>query len=579
MNRLSQVNYQLALRDFHRARQQAVMQQLLARFRREDPGLLPFREIEQQLHPTGETIEHGTQEIPLNKIVGSVARYKDFTRSFLPKRDADQERWAGLRAAMDDMVGIPPIELYQVGDAYFVQDGNHRVSIARRLNSKTITAYVIEIKTRVPFSSDDNPNEIICKAHYADFLEQTNLDVLRPDADLMMTFCGQYQDLLDQIETGYDATERDNDLPGSTDSRDQAVVDWYDQNYLPIIHIIRELGILYRFPERTEADIYVLLSERRDELEQELGWHVEMGTGVSELIVAPKEPRGLFKQVKQLIAPKQANEPEPGLWRQQQLARRRYHHLFKYILVALDGTEENWQTFENYLKFNFDEDHFLGLHVVPDKTGLDSDNIRLMQARFIRAIERAGMEGEFAVEVGGNPVQVINKRAAWVDLVIVRGNRTPGSQPLASISPEHKLLVQKCPRPIQVTPDGSQSDYSRAILAYDGSPKADEALFIATYLASRWQKSLTVVTVETPYTTEAAMQRAKRYLTEHGLMDVNYVLRKGPIAEMVLETAEANNCNLLLMGGFSFRSLRHLDLGSSAERISLEFPHPMLICR
>ena len=87
------------------------------------------------------------------------------------------------------------------------------------------------------------------------------------------------------------------------------------------------------------------------------------------------------------------------------------------------------------------------------------------------------------------------------------------------------------------------------------------------------------MTVETEYTTAAAMKRAQKYLTEHGVADVNYILGSGPIAETVLETAAVNDCNLLLMGGFSFPSLRNLTLGSSAERILLEFPQPMYICR
>ena len=181
--------------------------------------------------------------------------------------------------------------------------------------------------------------------------------------------------------------------------------------------------------------------------------------------------------------------------------------------------------------------------------------------------------------MGSNPVQILNKRAAWVDLVVVRGTRHPGSQSPSHTSPELKLLVQQCPRPIEVVPDGSQIDYSRPLLAYDGSPKADEALFIATYFASRWQRALTVLTVETEHTTAAAMQRAQKYLTEHGVTDVNYVLGSGLVSKIVLETAEMNDCNVLLMGGFSFRSLRHLTLGSSAERILLEYPHPMFICR
>lgn len=573
-------SYQLALRDFHQARQQAVMQQLLARFRADDATLLPFNKIKQQLRPTGETIEHGIREIPLNKIVGSVARYEDFTRSFLPKSDTDQERWAGVRAAVSDMTGIPPIEVYQVGDAYFVQDGNHRVSIAHRLNSKSITAYVTEIKTRVPFSAKDDPNEIICKAHYADFLERTNLDKLRPDVDLMMTFCGQYQIFLDQIESCRNAITTDRELAGGADTWDQGVAAWYDQNYLPVIEIIRELGVLHRFPDRTEADMYLLLSERRGELEQDLGWHVELETGVSDLIASPKKPRGLFGRFVQSLVPSPADEPEPGLWRQQQLARRRYHHLFKHILVELDGSDENWLLFDHLMQnAHFDQDHILGLYVAADSTAPNSEFISAMRRRFYKGVQAIGITGEFAVEVGSDPIQIINKRAAWVDLVVVRRTRHPGNQPLSRTSPDLKSLVQHCPRPLVVMPDGSQSDQNRAILAYDGSPKADEALFIATYLASRWAKALTVVTVETAYTSAAAMERAQRYLTEHGLTDVNYVLRKGPIADMVLETAQENDSNLLFMGGFSFRSLRQLTLGSSAERILLEFPHPMWICR
>lgn len=573
MTQRNKYSYQLAIRDFQHARKQAVMQQLLARFRKDGDKLLPFNEISQQLHPTGEMIDHGAQEIPLTKIVGSVSRHEDFTRSFLPKRDADLERWVGVKTAVSDMVGMSPIEVYQVGNAYFVQDGNHRVSIARRLGSKTITACVTEVKTRVPFSADDDPNEIICKAHYADFLAQTNLDKLRPEADLTMTFCGQYHVFLEQIESGCNTADR-------SDIGNQAVVLWYDQIFLPVILIIRDLGILHQFPERTEADMYLLLSERRDQLEQELGWQVEMESGVSDLIVTPIESPGLLKRVMQSILPQQAKELAPGLWRQQQLARRRHHHLFKHILLGLDGSNENWLIFDKYIQSPFlIQDHILGLHVVPHADLLASDRVHHMRERFYDGIERAGIKGEFAVEVGSNPVQVLNKRAAWVDLVVVRGTRHPDKQPLSQTSPELKLLVQQCPRPIEVVPDGAQTDYSRPLLAYDGSPKADEALFIATYFASRWQRSLTVVTVETEYTTAAAMQRAQKYLTEHGVANVNYILGRGPIAETVLATAAAHDCNLLLLGGFSFRSLRSLTLGSSAERILLEFPQPMFICR
>ncbi len=578
--KLSRASYQLALRDFQHARKQAVMQQILARLRGEADTLLCFDDVRQQLRSTGESIKHGLQEIPLDKIVGSVARYGDFTRSFLPKKDEDEERWAGVRAAVDDMVGMPPIEVFQVGDAYFVQDGNHRVSIARQLNSKTISAYVTEVKTRVPLTSEDDPNDIICKSRYAEFLEKSNLDQLRSGSDLLMTFCGHYHVILDQIDAEYSLLKEGAASSEDRNLWEKAVLNWYDDVYLPIVHIIRELGILHHFPERTETDMYILLSERQVELEKDLGWHVERETGVTDLIETEIQTHGLLSNILRRISPYLDKGPRPGIWRRQQLIRQRYHHLFEHILVPLDGSDEGWRMFEYILgAAQFDGDHILGLHVVPEKALIESGAVGQMRERFNKSCQDAGIRGEFAVDVGSSPVRSIVKHAAWVDFVIVNSTRPPVDKPLARISPDLKQIIQQCPRPIQVRPDGTESDYSHALLAYDGSPKSDEALFIATYLSARWKKYLTVVTVETENTDVTALEKARSYLLQHGLKDVNYVLEKGPIAETVLATAKAHHSNLLFMGGFSFRPIRHLTLGSTAEHILCEFRHPMWVCQ
>ncbi len=542
--------------------------------------LLCFDEVRKQLRGTGKTIKHGLQEIPLDNIVGSVARYDDFTRGFLPKRDTDEARWTGVKVAIHDMVGIPPIDVYQVGDAYFVQDGNHRVSIARRLETKTISAYVTEVETRVPMTAEDDPNEIICKSYYADFLVTTNLDKLRPDADLLMTFCGQYQVLLDQIQAELILLEHEPNSDQDSKLQEMAVTDWYDKVYFPVIQIIRELGVLHRFPDKTEADMYVLLSERRSELEKDFGWNLEMESGISDLIDSGKKSHGLFERLLKRIVPSLDRGPDPGIWRRQQLARQRYHHLFEHILVPLDGSEEGWQMFEYILRAaQFDGDHILGLHVISHKDQLDSDPIYQMKDRFNKECNAASIQGEFAIEIGSSPVQSIIRHAAWVDFVIVNSKRPPEHQPLSRISEDLRLIIQKCPRPLQVRPNGTQSDYSHALLAYDGSPKANEALFIATYLTARWTKSLTVVTVETTHTNISALESAQRYLENHGITNVNYILQKGPIAKTILDVAKNSDINLLFMGGFSFRPVRHLTLGSTAEQILREFRHPMWVCR
>jgi uncharacterized ParB-like nuclease family protein len=133
--------YNTAVEDFKRARKAAALQQLLARLTGKSADLLAYNEVRDQLGAT-EFIEQGIQEIPLDAIVGSVGRYRDFTRSFLPKHDSNKARWARVRTAVIDMVGMPPIDVYQVGEVYFVIDGNHRVSIARQLGTKTISARV-----------------------------------------------------------------------------------------------------------------------------------------------------------------------------------------------------------------------------------------------------------------------------------------------------------------------------------------------------------------------------------------------------------------------------------------------------
>src|SRR5512137_2598819 len=121
-------NLQSALNDFNEARLQASLQEALARLTGKSNELLSYEEVAEKLKLNVRS-EHGVYDIPLDAIVGSVGRYTDFTRSFLPLRNNDQERWARVKAAIDNPngIGLPPIDVYKVGAVYFVLDGNHRV--------------------------------------------------------------------------------------------------------------------------------------------------------------------------------------------------------------------------------------------------------------------------------------------------------------------------------------------------------------------------------------------------------------------------------------------------------------------
>lgn len=576
----TQHNYNTAVRDFRQARKAAAMQQLIAKLQGKSVDLLAYEDVRHHVDAS-ESHDKGVQEIPLDAIVGSVGRFKDFTRDFLPKNDNVQERWAGVKTAVMEMKGMAPIDVYKTGDIYFVIDGNHRVSVARQLGAKTISAHVIEIKTRIPITPEDDPNELLCKARYADFLEETQIAKLRPDADLFLTFCGKFKVLQKQIATYKKSVEKRVSHPVTPE---EAVTRWYDEVYMPVIRLIREQGIMRNFPQLTEADMYVLVSERRDELVDGLGWQVDLETAAPEIAEQEKERRRNFlarvggRLRDALIPPNLEDGPPAGKWRKLQEARRR-DILFSDYLVALPGRDSDWHMLDLTIKSALrDKDRLLGLHVVADESQVHTPQVEAIRQEFIHRCKAAGLVGEFAVDVG-DPAEAIVRRAVWADLVVASLKHPPGNQPLERLGNHFNRLIQQCPRPIMAIPEWADPNTDRMMLGYDGSPKAKEALYVATYLATRWPKDVTVVTVETEFTPANTLQEARAYMERHGIRKARYILKQKPIADAILETAVTYDVNFLIIGGFGFRPVMQVVLGSSVERILREFRHPVLICR
>ena len=164
-------NLTAAIKDFRKARNRAFLEEIIARFTGESIDLLSYEEVRQKLKTHGSS-ERGLMDIPLNSIVGSLGRYADFTRDFLPRQDANQDRWTRVKLAVSDTVGLPPIDVYKIGEVYFVKDGNHRVSVARQGGAEFIQAWVTEVQTRVPLTPDITPDDLIVMAEYLEFLKQ-----------------------------------------------------------------------------------------------------------------------------------------------------------------------------------------------------------------------------------------------------------------------------------------------------------------------------------------------------------------------------------------------------------------------
>src|SRR5512147_2510047 len=125
-------NYLEGVSKFQNARMRAFWLEMINHLRGQSTELLSFDDIKARLRLREESYK-GLQDVPLDQIVGSVGRYRDFTSNFLPRRSTSPSRWSRVYAQVNSMEGVPPIELYKVGDVYFVRDGNHRVSVARQL--------------------------------------------------------------------------------------------------------------------------------------------------------------------------------------------------------------------------------------------------------------------------------------------------------------------------------------------------------------------------------------------------------------------------------------------------------------
>jgi hypothetical protein len=90
----------------------------------------------------------GLQVVPIARIRGTEGRGQDFDATFHPLRPHSRDRWMKIAAAQQAGATLPPIELIQVGDIYFVRDGHHRISVAAALGQTEIDAEVTVWQTR-----------------------------------------------------------------------------------------------------------------------------------------------------------------------------------------------------------------------------------------------------------------------------------------------------------------------------------------------------------------------------------------------------------------------------------------------
>lgn len=98
----------------------------------------------------------GIQVVSIDSIIGSEGRTADFDMDFHPMSEAARERWVNMAIVYLSRLPLPPIQLIRIGDAYFVRDGHHRISVSRAFGQVAMDAEVITWKAQPPFPWQTN---------------------------------------------------------------------------------------------------------------------------------------------------------------------------------------------------------------------------------------------------------------------------------------------------------------------------------------------------------------------------------------------------------------------------------------
>jgi hypothetical protein len=262
--------------DFARARTRELLSRIARLLDPERENLLPFEDVKAILKPGAETYV-GMEAVPVDRIVGSEGRYRDFNRHFLPRREFLRSRWISVDMAHYNDVPLPPVRIYEVGGVYFVRDGNHRVSVARMRGQTMIDAEVTRLDTVVSIKPGMTLEELrreLLAYEKRRFYERTEYGLLTGDDRLDFTSPGRYDEILEHIlvHKYYVNQAVEKEL-----SFEDALWSWHENVYKPVVSAIEEEGLLSRFPARTASDLYMYLVQHWDELKGKYGLGYSIG--------------------------------------------------------------------------------------------------------------------------------------------------------------------------------------------------------------------------------------------------------------------------------------------------------------
>jgi hypothetical protein len=269
--------------DFGRARRRRAMARVAAALRREPSDvnvILPFEEVVEALGRRGER-RLGAQTIPLESIVGTVDRAREFDRAFRPTSGKTRTRWERIAEATRKGKAMPPIDVYRIGELHFVRDGHHRVSVARELGWDAIDAYVTEVITELGADRAIRLHDLALKSHQRLFYERVPLPAqAREQIELSDEW--RYAALAEAVEAwGFRYIQAHG---GEPLTRAEVAEAWFAQEYVPVVEMLREADLVRR---GTETESYMRVSHLRYLILRTHSWTDEVIEAVRRELETP----------------------------------------------------------------------------------------------------------------------------------------------------------------------------------------------------------------------------------------------------------------------------------------------------
>ena len=253
--------------DFSRARRRQLVGRLARSLRREPNDvevILPFEEVVEALGMRGERYL-GLETIPLDSIVGTVDRAREFDRRFRPTSARVRGRWQRIAEAQRRGQAMPPIAVYRIGNMHFVRDGHHRVSVARAMGLDDIDSYVTEVQTAVRPGERLTLADLPRKGHERVFFERVPL-AREQRARIRVSDPWSYAQLAEGVEAwGFRLMQQRLEFM----TREEVAAEWFREDYEPIVAALRDAGLI---GDETEAEAYMRVVTERYRLMRTHDW-------------------------------------------------------------------------------------------------------------------------------------------------------------------------------------------------------------------------------------------------------------------------------------------------------------------